>query len=453
MKGRRAPEGRAEESRHATGPAADGPAMKGRPVPGRPATSRPAPEGRSTTGPAPEGRPATSRPSVGRRAVEGRAPESRHATGRPSVGGRVVEGRPVSGRGAKRVLGLVAVAALFVGLSGCEELLFAPEPENTPMGIFNQVWTFADREYSFFDYKNIDWDEKRTEYSARIRADMSDQELFDVLAGMLFELRDGHVNLKSDFDRSRYWQWYLDAPPNYDFSVLERHYFNGEQRYVGPFIVHEFRDPGADVGQAVGYVHYRSFGSGVRAKDMSYVIEAFKNHKGLIIDVRNNGGGSLSNVFTIADRLTDRRLPVAEEQIKSGPGHEDFSAKETLYLEPPEGASTFTKPIYVLTNGKCYSATNYFVAVVRELPHVTILGAKTGGGGGIPSYTILSNGWQLRVSSSRLFVLDHSGAMSEDERNVEGGIDPDVPVTSPEAELANGQDRILDEAIALIKGL
>ncbi len=350
-----------------------------------------------------------------------------------------------------RIAVLVVLAAAAVTLTSCEELFFAQVPDSTPLSIFEQVWTFVDREYSFFDYKGIDWDQKYEDYRPLISNEMTNRELFDVLADMLFELKDGHVNLVSGFDRSRNWQWYLDADPNYDYSVLERYYFldpvtgRSVHEYVGnAFILMDFAD-GDDTttNGDVGYIHYRSFGSMVAEEDMDYVIDRFANHAGLIIDVRNNGGGAVSNVFTIADRLTDEVALVAQEQLKTGPGHDDFTPLQILALIPPAGRGTYTKPIVVLTNASCYSATNYFVTVVGELEHVTVMGDRTGGGGGIPAYTQLTNGWELRVSSGRLFTM--AGV------NVENGIGPDISVSSTEAELATGLDSILEQALTHIR--
>src|SRR6056297_1466167 len=107
---------------------------------------------------------------------------------------------------AARIITLCLAVLLF---SSCEEFFFKPVPGTTPTEIFEQVWAFADAEYSFFDYKNLDWGVKKTEYGALIQDDMSEEALFSVLADMLYELKDGHVNLTSPFDRSRNWTWFL----------------------------------------------------------------------------------------------------------------------------------------------------------------------------------------------------------------------------------------------------
>lgn len=321
--------------------------------------------------------------------------------------------------------------------TSCERIFMDSNPQSTPTGIFEQVWTFADQNYSFFEYKGIDWDKVKAEYHAKISDDMNEEALFDTLANMLFLLRDGHVNLNSDFNRSRNWHWYLDYPANYDFALIERNYYKHKEQYVGSFILMDFED--------VGYIHYKSFSYFVSQSDMDYVKEKFMNRKGMIIDLRNNGGGSLSNVYTIAENFIDEETTVAYEQYKNGPGHDDFGEKEYFTLSPVEDSEPYTKPVVILTNRLCYSATNFIVTLMRELPNVTIIGDRTGGGGGVPTFTELSNGWVLRVSSSRLFTL---GGF-----NVENGIDPDIKIEQTDDATANKKDALIEAALEYLRSM
>jgi hypothetical protein len=342
----------------------------------------------------------------------------------------------------------ILIAAL--ALLSCEELLFKPVPDTSPGSIFNQVWRYVDEHYSFFAYKAIDWSGIKAEFEPRILDTMTDEELFGVVAEMLFVLRDGHVNLTSTFDRSRNWQWYLDYPANYDYALLERSYFKGEEQYVdGAFILMDFKD---ETAGDVGYIHYRSFMNTIRQRTMDHVLEKFKDHKGLIIDIRNNGGGNLNNVYALANQLVDTRIAFAQERIKTGPGHDDFGPLRTLFLEPPADGITFTKPVVVLTNSFCYSGANYFTTAVKNLPHVTVMGYKTGGGGGIPAYTELTNGWGLRVSTTQLFILDNPDTgRSLNDRNVEDGVDPDHVVEMDPDDLSAGTDTLLEAALAFLR--
>lgn len=332
----------------------------------------------------------------------------------------------------KKLLIIISITVLF---ASCERAFFENVPENTPKSIFEQTWNFANEEYSFFRFKGIDWDSVYTVYEPKISDEMSDEALFDTLSNMLYLLRDGHVNLKSDFNRSRNWTWYLNHADNFDKYVLERNYFKEEQQFVGSFVVFDFGD--------VGYIQYSSFTNFVSSSDLDYVIEKFKDHKGLIIDIRDNFGGSLSNVNQIGARFIDTTTVVAFTRTKNGPGRDDLSEFEDFKFTYDESETHFTKPVVVLTNRKSYSAGNYFPTCMSALPNVTIMGDVTGGGGGAPSFIELTNGWLLRVSTTQLFTIDGV--------NTEDGLKPDILINDTDYELNSGTDRILEEALKLIR--
>lgn len=314
-------------------------------------------------------------------------------------------------------------------LMGCELLWVKPNQDPTPSEIFEEAWAFANEEYSFFDFKNIDWDEVYSRFQPMVNDSMSEVELFDLLADMLFELRDGHVNLVSSFDISRNPNWYLNSPPNFNYDVLERFYFNGQQRFASGFTVMDFGD--------VGYVRYSSFSTGVNGEIFDKILTDFQEHKGLIIDVRNNGGGLTTNADRLVGHIISERQDFGFIQYKNGPGPNDFTAPEQLSISP-RGDTSYTKPIILLTNRSSYSSTNYFALMMSQIPNVTIVGDTTGGGGGYPANTELANGWNLRVSSSI--------STTPDGFNVEDGIPPDLQVNIDSTLLTSGVDAILERA-------
>ena len=67
----------------------------------------------------------------------------------------------------------------------------------------------------------------------------------------------------------------------------------------------------------------------------------------------------------------------------------------------------YTKPVMVLTNGLCYSATTTFIYQSNPLPHVKYIGSRTGGGSGSVAGGFLSNGWKYSLSTSEF--IDHEG--------------------------------------------
>ena len=59
-------------------------------------------------------------------------------------------------------------------------LFMESNPSVLPTAVFEEAWTFVDREYSFFEFKGVDWDSIHDVYSPMVNHDLDDEELFDV---------------------------------------------------------------------------------------------------------------------------------------------------------------------------------------------------------------------------------------------------------------------------------
>lgn len=318
--------------------------------------------------------------------------------------------------------------------SSCESALFEKDPANDPVTNFDALWKEVDEGYSFFEYKNINWDSVYNVYRAKVKDTTNVLELYDIMADLLFTLRDGHVNLNAGFNRSRNWQWFLDYPPNFDENLLERNYWKDQQWYTGALVNVDFGD--------VGYIRYSSFSSRISGSEIDFVLARFQKKKGIIIDLRDNGGGFSDIPQIFASRFAPKKTLAYKFVVKNGPAHTDFTDPVDVYVEPA-GRYQFTKPVILLTNRMCYSATNFFVAIMKNFPQVKTIGDWTGGGGGTPASGELPNGWIVRYSATQTFTP--SGF------NIEGGIPPDIKVDLTEADRAKGKDTILERALAEIK--
>jgi hypothetical protein len=332
----------------------------------------------------------------------------------------------------KSTAGLTVVITIITMIQSCEKIFMQPDAQADPVSVFEEIWTFADRHYSFFDYKQIDWQESYNRYRPLAGDNLTSVRLFDLCAEMLYDLRDGHVNLVSPFDRSRYWEWYLGSPENFSYALLERSYFRNNQRFIGPFHY-------LDMGEII-YIYYGSFSNTISESSLDIIIQNLAGKKGLIIDVRNNGGGSIENATRMASRFTGEKRLAGYNFVKTGPGHNDFRKSE-IYIEPHKG-TRYSGEVVVLTNRKSYSATTYFTQFMSVLPNVTFVGDITGGGGGMPAFHDLPNGWLLRVSSSKFY--------SPQGFNIESGIPPHVRVNMSEESVSEGKDDILETAISIL---
>ena len=77
---------------------------------------------------------------------------------------------------------------------------------NTSKGNFEALWQIINTKYCYLDYKHINWDSIHTVYLARVDTVKTTYQFFDLMGNMLNELKDGHVNLYSDFNTSHYWK-------------------------------------------------------------------------------------------------------------------------------------------------------------------------------------------------------------------------------------------------------
>ncbi|HWZ21892.1 MAG TPA: S41 family peptidase [Cytophagaceae bacterium] len=288
-------------------------------------------------------------------------------------------------------------------VSSCEKLFIEPDKKSTPQACFDSMWERIDEKYSFLDYKHINWDSVKAVYQPKINNSMDDIDLFKVLDSMLYTLKDGHVNLISPFNVSRNWEWYLGYPQNFDYSIVERTYLGNTYYITGPF-ANQLLIYGT---KKVGYFYYGDFSSNFSDYDLDFLISRFSTSDGLIIDMRNNGGGITNNVFKILNRFSSTKTLVGRSYEKNGPGHSDFSSAYEMYLEPAKDSKgnllpqfPENKQVIILTNRSCFSACNMFVGFMSVLPNVKIVGDQTGGGGGLPTSYQLPNGWVYRFSST-----------------------------------------------------
>ena len=173
---------------------------------------------------------------------------------------------------------IIAIFLLLFGSlnSGCEKLFFGDEPAHDPLNTFELTWKALDENYSYFDLKKeqfgVDWDSIKSVYEPMIREDMSPEELFAVLGDMLQELRDGHVNLRSGFDISKYLDYYLPYPRNFNFHLLEASYLGQDYSIVSPLIHREI--------DSIGYIRYGSFAAGIDEGDLGVHSESLSAYKG-----------------------------------------------------------------------------------------------------------------------------------------------------------------------------
>lgn len=333
----------------------------------------------------------------------------------------------------KRLLSYISIIISLTLLGSCHSV---DDWDNNPVANFDALWNIIDRHYCFLREKNIDWDSIYNVYRPQVNGGTTSVELFKICSDMLNELKDGHVNLSGWYSTSYYRKWWSDYPQNYDNRLVEQYYLKFNQLQRNGVSYYMLRD-------SVGYMRYPSFSVSPGESTLDFVIAILGKCPGLIIDIRDNGGGDVTNVEMIARRFIDRRILAGYITHKTGPGHGDFSEPYAYYFDPPaEGHLHWSKPVVVLTNRSTFSAANNFASVMALLPGVTIVGDHTGGGSGMPFSSEMPCGWGVRFSGSPVYDANMV--------TTEWGIEPDVKVDLDPEQALKGVDTMLETAIDVI---
>ncbi len=331
----------------------------------------------------------------------------------------------------------MVVVALALSLVACAEP-FVSEPDNRddPVRNFDQLWTEFDGYYSFFELKQIDWAALYRTYRPRVTPMMAPAALFAVMAEMLDNLHDGHVSLHARFADHYYTALFTRAPRNFDFTTVATRYLTAENQ-TERGLRYGF------VATDVGYIWIPSFGGDNLADDFDHALEGLGSLRGLIVDVRDNEGGSNSNSTPMAGRLADATRAYRLIQYRNGPEHDDFTPLRTDSIGP-QGSVRFAGPVALLTNRRTFSAAEDFALALRTMPHVFSVGDTTGGGAGNPIARELLNGWSYRIPR---WI-----AYTPDTVSIEGvGLAPDTTVWITTDDEAQNRDSILEVALAMIQ--
>lgn len=294
----------------------------------------------------------------------------------------------------------------------------APGPAADPVATFDVFWqTFAEN-YPFFAAKGVDWNAVRDAQRPRVHAGTTEDELFAVFREMLAPLHDAHVHL-SGGDR-----FFGEGRPGTVIPTLEletrvKAYIQ-EADLVGraPQEFAQGRVSYADLPDGRGYLRLSGFGGYTESGDFAsesaeldrvldtvFTAERTARLRGLVVDLRINGGGSDELGLRLAARLTDRPYFAYAKRVRNDPADATrFTRPQPLYVRPAQGPR-YTGPIAVLTGGSTVSAGETFTQALMERPGRTVrIGQPTQGVFSDVLGRTLPNGWELGLPNEQFLT-------------------------------------------------
>lgn len=183
----------------------------------------------------------------------------------------------------------------------------------------------------------------------------------------------------------------------------------------------------------LGYLHIRGMNMASVHEFEHQLYAAAHGKDGLVIDVRNNGGGWTTDVL-----LTSLTAPVHSSTIPRGVAWED--APKEAYPRDRRLIYAWSKPIVVLANEHSFSNAEIFTHAIKNTDRGTVVGEETFGG-------VISTGSFTLVDGSRV-RRPFRGWRLPDGTDMEAmGAMPDIRVLRTPEDEAAGKDRQLEVAV------
>lgn len=337
-----------------------------------------------------------------------------------------------------------------------------------PLWNFDVFWQYFQDYYAFFDARAVDWQAIRTTYRPLVKPGMSDAQLFELFHQILRQLQDSHVNLFADGKladsgiSSVYREWFdayiSQSEPKESratafkknmresLSAAWKRYLDADSiRDVSPNLL-----VGSLAGGNVGYIMVAGEGGYAEtenpveelaaAKDaIAQAFSLVKGKRGLVLDLRFNLGGDDRVAIELAGWIAQTNSRGLGKCTRDGDGYTPL--QQTQISRKP---NAFTGTVIILTSLHNISAGENFLMMVKDFPHVLVLGETTATVHSDVLHKLLPNGWPVTISNEVFVAPD--GTVYEAV-----GIDPDIRVPFfPEQVRSTGIDPGLEKALHLL---
>jgi hypothetical protein len=345
----------------------------------------------------------------------------------------------------------------FLRLPNLPRACLAP-PTSDRAATFEVFTRTMTEHYAFFRERGVDWPAALAAVRARLPSATDDSSFYRILADLVAPLHDAHTDVTATSLNQRLRNYRRterslapeevarlrqQRPPGLVPDSLET-WLGGRVQLGG-------------LGESLAYLRITllySFARSGRFEDDSValagalddVMARVKGARGLVLDLRLNGGGYDALARLIASRFTDRPYAALVKQARiPAPGAPRFTEPALIRIEPAAGAR-FAGPLMVLTGIHTVSAGEVLtLMLLGRRPAPVRIGDPTQGVFADELVRRLPNDWRFQLSNER--YTTPAG------RTFEGpGIPPDVPIPVYPADERDGRtDRALAEAVRRLR--
>ncbi len=289
--------------------------------------------------------------------------------------------------------------------------------------------------YSYYDRKGVDWAAQAKSHRRKIVAAKNTQTWIRRVVKMLEPAEDPHLWMSFGGKVTATHQ--RNYRPNFDFRGLEKELGPLQRRNDNTFTTR--------TDDGIGYILISSWSNGLRPQieELQGILAEMKDTKGLIIDVRPNGGGDELLARSVAAWFVEGDKVYSKNCYRDAKSKGGFGEMFDRVIEGNRPPKRYANPVVVLMGPANLSSCESFLLMMKQGEHVTLMGSRSGGSSGNPRPHRLENGVEIVVPSWKDFLPD--------DRLLEGnGVDPDQVVKVKLRELAAG-DPIVLGALKLLR--
>ncbi|WP_309607435.1 S41 family peptidase [Flavobacterium sp.] len=329
---------------------------------------------------------------------------------------------------------------------------------------FEKFWTTFKDNYAFFQLKGVNWDETYKKYKSQINSKTKETELVKIFGEMVEPLKDGHIIISKGEEilykvkkPSLFKQEFKGIEKDLwktSFETLQKNGFS-EIKGIGPIVKEEnlyYVSRTSDIG----FIRIsRCFGNLESIFDdkkeiedtklmltlFDSVLSSFAKTKGIIIDIRANGGGHGGE--ELASRFVLEKILTHYKATRLKGGYENITELKPIYITPNIGVK-YANPIVILTNDKTASSAEDFTISLYKQKNVTTIGTNTSG--------MLSDMFGADLSNKISFTLSNQRYYSIEKTQLEDiGVPVKVEIKNTKKDIQNKIDPVILKAIETLK--
>lgn len=362
----------------------------------------------------------------------------------------------------KKILLLIMIFIIILGLGNCIYSKNSQLSKSEKIEDFECLYSNVKKGYPYLyvnkRHYNVDWLENKEKYLKRIEDTPDDEKFIEEMSSIVDDLHNRHTELIDNKSRFELFKTAYSNNNWYDFlsdeKVLNRYNSIKPKIKIQKEYFFKKKLTLEDIiKDKVGYIYLPSMSSsgGSFKEDFNKIgnyIDTLENHEALIIDIRDNAGGSDSYWQGVLSKLIkeDRKVSgyriyrnncktikkytqkrnIKLQPIKNLPEHIKKNGPKEILKEFTDFENTsytikgnpnlkFKGNIYLLVDEKVFSSSELFSMFCKETKFATVIGESTGGDGGVIDPVLINlknSGLIIRMASC--MYLDKDGICDEE---------------------------------------